>query len=135
LNQQWIWNKTTAWIQYKTAPMQRDGMVPIPACLTAQYVGDDFGGTTMQLLRAPCDGGNATGLNPVQPLNTLSPFQQWFFNDIDNIPGTIANVVEDQTEVSWCVGISLSSAHWSRASEPSRPSASGKSSYLSVKVS
>jgi hypothetical protein len=135
LNQRWIVNATTGWIQLASAVKYNGGVVPVPACLTSQYTFDRFGGSTMELLRAPCEGGNATGLNPIVPISQLSPFQQWSVGSGQEgqSTGTIANVVEDETEVSWCIGISLASAHWTRASEPSKPSASGKSSYVSVR--
>jgi hypothetical protein len=83
------------------------------------------------LVRAPCDGGNETGLNAIVPVSQLSPFQQWFVNDV-NAPGRIQNIVQEEDETPQCLGVSLAEDHWSRASAPSKPSESGKSIYVSV---
>jgi hypothetical protein len=64
LNQQWIYNRDTKWLQLKNSPQKKEA-IPIPACLTIRPATND--GPAL-LYRQPCRGGNATGLNQVTKL-------------------------------------------------------------------
>jgi hypothetical protein len=53
-------------------------VVPIAACLTMKVRTGPMGDDLSELLRQPCRGGNATGLNRVNmSAGALDPFQQW----------------------------------------------------------
>eukprot|EP00935_MAST-01C_sp_MAST-1C-sp1_P002215 g2215.t1 len=111
LNQQWRFDPTTKWLQMPSTVLDHE-VVPIAACLTVRVRAGPMGDDLSEIVRAPCRGGNATGLNRVNmSAAALDPMQQWEMNARPG-GGNLRNIGSGR-----CAAIAVGS-HWIRAGEP-----------------